>query len=138
MNDTASDLGSRDSLRKTWQVISLWGLPAVVATIALVLADRRPALFLAASAALLVMGGACLVNAARCRRLHCYITGPYFLMLALGALLAYGFAPNGESHSRLWLLLALGVTPLLIWLPERLAGRKYLSALVCGEDRECR
>ncbi|AGN82239.1 TPA: hypothetical protein VDV13_003519 [Pseudomonas aeruginosa] len=138
MNDTASDLGSRDSLRKTWQVISLWGLPAVVATIALVLADRRPALFLAASAALLVMGGACLVNAARCRRLHCYITGPYFLMLALGALLAYGFAPNGEYHSRLWLLLALGVTPLLIWLPERLAGRKYLSALVCGEDRECR
>lgn len=138
MNDTASDLGSRDSLRKTWQVISLWGLPAVVATIALVLADRRPALFLAASAALLVMGGACLVNAARCRRLHCYITGPYFLMLALGALLAYGFAPNGEYRSRLWLLLALGVTPLLIWLPERLAGRKYLSALVCGEDRECR
>ena len=109
-----------------------------MATIALVLADRRPALFLAASAALLVMGGACLVNAARCRRLHCYITGPYFLMLALGALLAYGFAPNGEYHSRLWLLLALGVTPLLIWLPERLAGRKYLSALVCGEDRECR
>ena len=138
MNDTASDLGSRDSLRKTWQVISLWGLPAVVATIALVLADRRPALFLAASAALLVMGGACLVNAARCRRLHCYITGPYFLMLALGALLAYGFAPNCEYRSRLWLLLALGVTPLLIWLPERLAGRKYLSALVCGEDRECR
>lgn len=75
MNDTASDLGSRDSLRKTWQVISLWGLPAVVATIALVLADRRPALFLAANAALVVMGGACLVNAARCRRLHCYITG---------------------------------------------------------------
>ncbi|GLZ89355.1 hypothetical protein Pres01_54060 [Metapseudomonas resinovorans] len=138
MNNTASDLGSCDSLRKTWQVISLWGLPAVVATLAVVLADRRPALFLAASAALVVMGGACLVNAARCRRLHCYITGPYFLMLTLGALLAYGADPNGEYLSRLWLFLALGATPLLIWLPERLAGRKYLNASECGEGRECR
>ncbi|OWJ96238.1 hypothetical protein B6S59_08010 [Pseudomonas sp. A46] len=138
MGDTASDLGSCDSLRKTWQLISFWMLPAVVATIAIVLADRRPALFLAASAALAVMGGACLVNAARCRRLHCYITVPYFLLLALGALLAYVFDQKGEHLSRLWLLLALGATPLLLWLPERLAGRKYLSAPVCGDGRECR
>ncbi|WP_454864739.1 hypothetical protein [Pseudomonas rhizophila] len=138
MHNTASDLGSCDNLRKTWQVVSFWVLPAVVATIAIVLSDRRPALLLAAGAALVVMGGACLVNAARCRRLHCYITGPYFLVLALSALLAYWFAPNGEHLSRLWLLLALGATPLLIWLPERLARRKYLNAPVCGEDRECR
>ncbi|WP_411961219.1 hypothetical protein ACK3BE_32300 (plasmid) [Pseudomonas mandelii] len=138
MRNTASDLGSCDSLRKTWQVVSFWVLPAVVATIAIVLSDRRPALLLAAGAALAVMGGACLVNAARCRRLHCYITGPYFLLLMLGALLVYVFDQNGEHFSRLWLLLALGAAPLLIWLPERLAGRKYLSAPVCGDDRECR
>ena len=138
MSNTAGDLGGCDSLRKTWQVIGFWVLPAVAATIAIVLSDRRPALLLAAGPALAVMGGACLVNAARCRRLHCYITGPYFLLLALGALLAYGADQNGEHLSRLWLLLALGAAPLLIWLPERLAGRKYLSAPVCGEDRECR
>ena len=138
MSNTAGDLGGCDSLRKTWQVIGLWVLPAVAATIAIVLADRRPALFLAASAALAVMGGACLVNAARWRRLHCYIPGPYYLLLALGALLVYVFDQNGEHLSRLWLLLALGTTPLLLWLPERLAGRKYLSAPVCGEGRECR
>ena len=138
MSNTAGELGRCDSLRKTWQVVSFWGLPAVVATIAIVLSDRRPALFLAVGATLAVMGGACLVNAARCRRLHCYITGPYFLMLALSALLAYAFDQNGEHLSRLWLLLALATVPLLIWLPERLAGRKYLSAPVCGEDRECR
>lgn len=138
MNNTASDLARCDSLRKTWSAIGLWGLPAVVATLAVVLADRHPALFLAASAALIVMGGACLVNAARCRRLHCYITGPYFLVLALGALLAYGADPNGEYLSRLWLLLALGAAPLLIWLPERLARRKYLNVPGCREGRECR
>jgi len=138
MSNTAGELGRCDSLRKTWQLVSFWGLPAVVATIAIVLSNRRPALFLAAGAALAVMGGACLVNATRCRRLHCYITGPHFLLLAVGALLAYVFDQNGEHLSRLWLLLALGAAPLLIWLPERLAGRKYLSAPVCGEGRECR
>ncbi|QJC81291.1 hypothetical protein [Pseudomonas umsongensis] len=68
MSNTADDLGRCDSLRKTWQVISIWGLPAVVSR----------------------------------------------------------------------LLLALGATPLLLWLPERLAGRKYLGAPVYVEDRECR
>ncbi|MGR0140591.1 hypothetical protein [Pseudomonas sp. RSP] len=138
MSNTASELSRCDSLRQTWQVISFWGLPAAVATLTIVLADRHPALLLAASAALAVMGGACLVNAARCRRLHCYLTAPYFLVLALGALLAYDFDLHGEQFSRLWLLLALAATPLLIWLPEGLAGRKYLGAPVCGKDRECR
>ncbi|WP_121431290.1 hypothetical protein, partial [Pseudomonas aeruginosa] len=100
MSNTADDLGRCDSLRKTWQLVSFWGLPAVVATIAIVLSNRRPALFLAAGAALAVMGGACLVNATRCRRLHCYITGPHFLLLAVGALLAYVFDQNGEHLSR--------------------------------------
>ena len=37
--------------------------------------------------ALAVMGIACVANAARCGRLHCYITGPVFLMgAALAAL----------------------------------------------------
>lgn len=138
MNIKTNELGRGDSLRQTWQVISFWGLPAVVATLTILLADRHLTLFLAASAALAVMGGACLVNAARCRRLHCYLTAPYFLLLALGGLLAYGFDPHGEQFSRLWLLLALGAAPLLIWLPERLAGRKYLGAPGCGEGRECR
>jgi len=30
------------------------------------------------------MGGACLVNAVRCGRLHCYVTGPFFLLGAIG------------------------------------------------------
>src|SRR5258708_25178722 len=35
------------------------------------------------------MGAACLLNARRCQRLHCFLTGPYFLLLALSSLL-YG------------------------------------------------
>jgi hypothetical protein len=31
----------------------------------------------------LIMGFGCLVNASRCGRLHCYITGPIFLLAAI-------------------------------------------------------
>src|SRR6516225_7544923 len=41
------------------------------------------------TAALTVMGVACVANAIRCGRIHCYITGPFFLMVAIGTLL-YG------------------------------------------------
>jgi hypothetical protein len=41
--------------------------------------------------ALLVMGVGCLVNASRCGRLHCYFTGPLYLLGALYvALSAFG------------------------------------------------
>lgn len=42
MSNTAGELGRCDSLRKTWQVVSFWGLPAVVATIAIVLSIDAP------------------------------------------------------------------------------------------------
>ncbi len=38
--------------------------------------------------ALLVAGTACLVNAARCGRLHCYFTGPLLLLAALATILS--------------------------------------------------
>lgn len=41
------------------------------------------------TASLIVMGAACLVNARRCGRTHCYLTGPFLLVMALGTLL-YG------------------------------------------------
>jgi hypothetical protein len=34
-----------------------------------------------------VMGVACLLNARRCGRLHCHLTGPLFLLSALATLL---------------------------------------------------
>ncbi len=40
--------------------------------------------------ALLVMGAACLINAARCGRVHCYVTGPLFLIAAMYVVL-WGF-----------------------------------------------
>ncbi len=48
--------------------------------------------------ALAVMGIGCLANAFRCGRLHCYITGPFFLIAAVVSLLhGGGLVPLGPG-----------------------------------------
>jgi hypothetical protein len=78
-------------------------------------------------AALTWMGAACLLNARGCSRLHCFITGPYFLLLAAVSLL-HGFeiVPLGAGGWR-----GIGVATLVggvaLWvLPERIWG-KYIA-----------
>ena len=67
--------------------ILLWCLPVV----ALVVGSywRKAALWLWIPA-FLVMGVACLANAARCGRVHCYVTGP-FSLLAAAYVVLWGF-----------------------------------------------
>ena len=62
----------------------LWGVPSALLLLGLAWQSARPWLF---TPSLAVAGCACLVNAARCGRLHCFITGPLFLLGALVALL---------------------------------------------------
>lgn len=74
--------------------------------------------------ALLVIGTACVLNARRCGRLHCYFTGPFFLLAAV-VLVAYGLdvipdIPGG------WVALGLGIVAIATVLnvvPERRWGR---------------
>ena len=56
------------------------------------------------------MGVACLLNARRCGRIHCYVTGPFFLLLAAVALLyGIGVLPMGpRGWSTLSLALVIG------------------------------
>lgn len=131
MSDLETDPRSCDSVRKPSHVLGFWVVPGSIAASAFVGANWHPALLLMGTAACVVMGVACLVNAARCHRLHCYLTGPYFLLLALGAATAYGFDTGNAYHSRVWLLLSLGIAPLLIWLPERLSGVTYRNGSRC-------
>jgi hypothetical protein len=74
--------------------------------------------------ALLWMGVACLWNAARCGRVHCYFTGPFFLLLALLSLLhglgIVSLGPNGWQGIGVALLVG---GCLLACAPELLLGR---------------
>jgi hypothetical protein len=61
--------------------------------------------------AFLVMGIGCIANAARCGRLHCYVTGPlYILAAAYVTLFALHVAPLNRG---IFLLAVLGVSYLL-------------------------
>ncbi|MFQ5708933.1 MAG: hypothetical protein ACE5HO_15860 [bacterium] len=73
---------------------------------------------------LFVAGFGCVVNAARCHRLHCYVTGPLFLLGSAASLLQ-----GLEIVSWGWNLIGNGllVGVLLAFLPEWLLRRKYLK-----------
>ena len=60
--------------------ILLWCLPTLAILVGLNWNVARPWLWIPA---LLVMGIGCVVNARRCARLHCYVTGPIFLLGAI-------------------------------------------------------
>jgi hypothetical protein len=74
--------------------------------------------------ALATMGVACLANALRCGRVHCYLTGPFFLLMALAAL-SYGLGVlrlRGNGWNLLGLMTLIGA--LALWyLPEMFLGK---------------
>lgn len=114
----------RDLVRKSNGGLLYWGLPIAVIVLTGAWHGNHWIVTSAWTASLLVMGSACLVNASRCGRIHCYFTGPLFLALALASLLhGTGMLPLG-IHG--WdyiggILLAGGVA--LYFVPEWLWGR---------------
>jgi hypothetical protein len=76
------------------------------------------------TSALSVMGAACIANATRCGRIHCYVTGPFFLLAALGTLLyGLGVIPLGANGwNEIGLTILIGAI-VLCCLPELLFGK---------------
>lgn len=69
------------------------------------------------------MGTACLVNAGRCHRLHCYMSGPVLLLAALvTGLGGLGIVPLGPNGLNIVAGSALGLV-LLSHIPELVFGR---------------
>jgi len=70
------------------------------------------------------MGVACIVNALRCGRVHCYLTGPFFLVMAVIAL-SYGLGflhLGGNGWNLLGLITLIGA--IALWcLPEMSLGK---------------
>ena len=76
------------------------------------------------STSLVVMGVACLINAARCGRVHCRFTGPFFILCAVISL-AYGLGllPLGPSGWK-WIGVGTIIGALaLCCIPELFLGR---------------
>ena len=84
MSDVNNPCSSSDLLnrRSAWL---LWRIPIVLLVVGIFVDPTARTLMWAP--ALTIMGTACVVNATRCGRLHCYATGPLFLAAALAVVL---------------------------------------------------
>jgi hypothetical protein len=97
----------------------IWGIPAVA-----LFASPQRYLVIVWPVLLTFMSTACILNARRCGRVHCYATGPFFLLLAILSLLyGVGVLPLGaHGWSKLSALLVIG-SAVLICVPEWFLGR---------------
>jgi hypothetical protein len=79
------------------------------------------------------MGTACTANAVRCGRLHCYITGPFFLVMAVVTLLyGLGIVPLGvHGWSLIGLTILVGAIALCC-LPELFFGKYRKGSVRSG------
>ncbi len=76
-----------------------------------------------AAAGFAVAGGLCVGNASRCRRVHCAVTGPPYLVAAL---LFLGCA-RGAAIPAGWIVAGTVVGTALAFVPE-LLGKRYFDA----------
>ncbi len=124
MSVEATDRKTRDILSDWRFTVLAYCLPiaAIAATGTPSIAeDWRTAIW---SAACAVMGVACLINARRCGRVHCYFTGPFFLAMALITLLfGAGLLPLGANGWNLIGLALLVGGVVLTFGPELVFGK---------------
>ena len=111
----------------------IWGVPAIILAAAGALLPARD-LVLVWPPVLAFMGAACVVNARRCGRIHCYATGPFLLILAAATLLyGIGALPLGPHG---WSILSDALivgTVILCFVPELIFGR--YSSRASGASR---
>jgi len=82
MKSDATTCESRDILSSRWRVFMLYWLPAIAIVAVGPLAISSGWRAVVWTVALATMGTACIVNALRCGRVHCYLTGPFFFLMA--------------------------------------------------------
>ena len=119
MEDNTTTCKSPDILSSLWSVFLLYWLPAIAIVVAGVPAISNGWRTAVWTVALATMGMACIVIALRCVRLHCYITGPFFFLMALVAL-SYGLGIlrlGGKGWNLLGLITLIGAVALW-YLPE--------------------
>ena len=80
------------------------------------------------------MGAGCVANALRCGRVHCYFTGPFFLIMAIVALLyGLGIVPLGRFGWNTLAAIALVGVLIFYSVPEVFIGRYRRE---CGKRGE--
>lgn len=123
VEETTSE--SRDILRNRWISGAVFWLPALaVIASGFLNIDQgwRAAIWVVA---LTTMSAGCVANALRCGRVHCYLTGPFFLVMAIVAFLyGLGVVPlSGAGWNILGLTVLFGF--LALWVIPEIFLRRY-------------
>ena len=114
----------KDLVEDRMTTVLLWGIPHIVFLIGIFTTPMvRTILW---TSALSVAGTACIINAFRCGRIHCYFTGPFYLLMALLSFL-YGIDILQFGYfGWVWIGGAVVIIgPTLTRVPERIYG-KYM------------
>ena len=115
--------GERPDWVGNWRsYLLVWGWPSA-ALVAAIFASPplRTGVW---TAALVWMGAACLINARRCGRTHCFFTGPFLLFMAILVFLHGSELIWLGGEGWLWLFVAIFVGRAAIWIvTERVWGR---------------
>ena len=106
----------------SWNALLLWCLPVIALIVGSAWQKGRLLLWIPA---FLVMGVACLVNAARRGRVHCYITGPLSFLAIVYVLLAEIPSCTDGAGYFLDSILAVSILAFLVEIP---LGRYRKSA----------
>ena len=97
------DQQDQDLSAKLMPFLWAWGVPMFLLVATNFLGDYVPVniIVLMIAGSFIWMGAACVLNARRCHRRHCYYSGPIFLMGAVASLLVgfrvIDFGPDGLS-----------------------------------------
>jgi hypothetical protein len=113
-----------DWVGQRWSFFLAWGVPTIAMITAIWLAVHAKTLIWAVS--LIWMGGACLMNARRYSRTHCYFTGPFFLIMSVAVLL-HGLAiVSFGSEGWKWLGITIAAGGGGLWFLTEKARGKFL------------
>ena len=124
MESSTTTSKSRDILSNPWRAFAVFWLPAIAIVVAAGSEFSNNWRTIVWTVALCIMGAACIANARRCGRVHCFITGPFFLVMALVTLLyGLGVVPLGRNGWNLIGMIILIGAIVLCCLPEMFLGR---------------
>ena len=116
----------QDLAGKPLSFMLTWGLPILALVSTNIIAMPSWLVVSVLTAALAWMGTACLVNARRCQRRHCYIAGPTFLLGALvTALVGFGVVYAGRD-GLIYIVWGTLISAVLSYVPEFVWG-KYVT-----------
>lgn len=118
MPESCSPPGERGDLLAGWTGLVLWRLPLVLIFAGLFWPAGRFWLWIPS---FVLSGTACLANAFRCGRVHCYLTGPLYLGGAL-YLIGVGWSPGSLPFEAGTFLLVVFGLALTARAAERVTG----------------